>query len=78
MSDNTMLEAALMYAAQGLAVSPFYPKSKTPSSGKGGFNNATTDETIIKKWWGDSPDHNIAITAGKPSKNLVVLDLLLC
>jgi Bifunctional DNA primase/polymerase, N-terminal len=39
-----------------------------------GFKDATTDEEIIREWWGKWPAANIGIPTGEPS-GIVVLDI---
>lgn len=39
-----------------------------------GFHHATTDETIIRQWWGTWPDANLGIRTGAESA-LVVVDI---
>ncbi len=45
-----MLELALWYASEGVAVFPLRPGRKDPEL-PGGFKNATRDETQIRDWW---------------------------
>ena len=66
MSNDTMMQAALEYANQGLAVFPLFPRDKFPIY-KGGFQNATTDPVQIGKWWRKNPDANIGIATGQMS-----------
>lgn len=73
-TENKLLNAALYYAAQGLAVFPLQPKGKTPITNNG-FKAATTDPAIIKNWWREYPAANIGIATGQRSGGLVVVDL---
>ncbi len=72
------LEAALEYAAAGFRVFPIKPKDKTPLLGGNWKNLATSDERIIRGWWKEHPDANIAIACGhmtKGSKFITVVDM---
>lgn len=73
MSDNKMLDAALQYAAAGLAVIPL--RGKQPIC-PNGVKNATTDPAQITEWFSANPNANIGIAAGQcHGKTLVVVDL---
>ncbi len=61
-----MLENALKYAKLGLKVFPIKEGFKNPATANG-FYSATTEESIIRKWWGENPNYNIAIRTGKES-----------
>lgn len=83
-----LLHCTLAYAGKGWPVFPLHtirdgkcscsnPKCKSPGKHpkiEGGFQNATTDKTQVKKWWSKWPDANIGIRTGKESR-LFVLDL---
>lgn len=69
-----MIDYAVEYAKQGLAVLPIAPKGKIPLT-QHGSHDATTDLTQIKKWWTKYPDANIGIATGKASGGLVVIDM---
>jgi putative DNA primase/helicase len=70
---NVMLNAALAYAARGLAVHPLEPFGKKPFT-KHGFKDATTAVEQITRWWTDTPDANIGIATGAVSQ-ISVLDV---
>lgn len=71
MAKNTLLQAALGYAASGLAVFPLRPGAKSPAF-KGWQETSTTDAATITAWWEKNPLFNIGIDCGK--SGLVVLD----
>src|SRR5215218_6677258 len=70
---SAMLRAALSYAARGVPVFPCEPSGKRPLT-KGGFWDATTDEALIRGWWGRWPKANIGVPTGRAS-GLLVLDV---
>jgi predicted P-loop ATPase len=85
--SQSLLDAALAYAARGWAVFPCYTptaggcscrRTDCPDIGKHprtehGFKDATTDEARIRRWWKRWPDANVAVATGAVS-GLVVLD----
>ena len=79
MKNDTILselgQAAVEYAKMKLAVLPLQPGDKVTVSGSHGFHQASTDPERIAKWWTNVPELNIGISCGKPSGNLVVIDL---
>jgi len=78
---NDTKEAALKYAAIGIAVFPVIPPmGNEKSSGKKPYisnwqNEATTSEEKIVEWWTKWPTANIGIATGRKSDGLVVIDL---
>lgn len=68
---RSMLELALWYASEGVAVFPLRSERKDPVL-PGGFKSATRDETQIRDWWTEYPQANIG---GHPGANRVVLDV---
>lgn len=68
---SEMLEAALTYAAQGLAVFPC--KGKQPAT-EHGCKDASTNEALIRHWWANR-EYNIGIACGHASSGLVVIDV---
>ena len=56
------LEAALAYAKLGWRVLPVKTGDKAPLLAQWP-TNATSDETVVKKWWRKWPDANIGIVA---------------
>lgn len=67
-------DSAIEYAERGFAVFPIKPKGKTPLT-KHGVKDATTDKSMIDKWWTDHPDANVGIACGMASGGLLVIDL---
>lgn len=72
-SEFEFVDAALEYAEKGLAVFPLIPRSKEPIY-KGGFQKATTDPEIIRRWWRKNPDANIGIATGQKSGGVFAID----
>lgn len=68
---NNLLNAALLYQAQGFQVFPLKPKSKEPLTPHG-FKDATNCPEKIRAWWTQCPNANIGIATGKMSGLWVV------
>jgi hypothetical protein len=68
-----MMRTALILAESGLHVFPCRPLDKRPAT-LGGLKSATTDPDIIKAWWTEAPDCNLAVATGAVSK-MFVLDV---
>ena len=91
MSEQNNLFLALEYALRGWLVFPTHAiveghctcnNSSCGSKGKHplsphGFKDASRDNTIIEKWWGQHPHANVAVRTGKES-GLVVVDIDPC
>jgi hypothetical protein len=60
---STLLQAALDYAARGLAVFPCVPGAKEPACQRG-FYAASLNPATIKRWWLARHDYNIAVRTG--------------
>lgn len=58
-----MLDAALWYASQDVAVFPCRPGGKAPLTSHG-FKDATTDLEQVRAWWTTTPDANIGLPTG--------------
>ena len=79
---NDTKEAALEYAALGLAVFPVIPPmgNGEKSAGKKPYisnwqKEATSNKEKITEWWTKWPTANIGIATGRKSQGLVVIDL---
>ena len=81
---NPLRDAALAYARGGWPVFPVRPyksggdpkkdNGKVPAT-KNGVKDATTDETVIRRWWADTPTANIGIACGPAGLLAVDLDV---
>jgi len=69
--QNSLLNAALMYADLGYPVFPCQAGEKVPYPGSHGFKDATTDLEQIEAWWTEHPKANI----GLPTVSLIVVDI---
>lgn len=63
-APGALLNSALYYASQGIAVFPCRPGQKRPAT-LNGFYDATTDPAKIREWWGRMPDANVAYPTGR-------------
>ena len=71
---NELKEAALRYAAAGIAVFPLIERDKKPLTANG-FKDATTDPEKIEEWWSVHPNANVGIATGDMSGGLVAIDM---
>ncbi|QIO36065.1 bifunctional DNA primase/polymerase [Bradyrhizobium sp. 1(2017)] len=71
--NNSIMIAALGYAALGWPVFPCNPADKSPLTPRG-FKNATIDHDIINAWWSQWPNAMIGIPTGIAS-GLWILDI---
>ena len=70
------VQAALIYALEGLHVFPCSPTSKAPHSmlgERGGLHHATKETAIIGGWWGKDPHARIGLNLG--ASGLIAFDL---
>lgn len=70
---SALHQAALDYAASGIAVFPCLPNGKVPAC-KNGFKDATLDLEQINKWWGENENYNLAFSPGMAGLTVVDLD----
>ena len=68
-----LLSAALKLADKGKRVFPCRPAGKQPLTNRG-FKDATTGATMIRQWWHQHPQANLAIATGEQS-GVIVLDV---
>jgi hypothetical protein len=66
-----MNRTAIALAQKGMAVFPCRPQDKRPATANG-FKDATTDLDIIRQWWRQEPQFNVAIATGAVSGIFVV------
>ncbi|MBB3972519.1 VapE domain-containing protein [Hansschlegelia beijingensis] len=67
-----LVDHALFYAARGWPVFPCSPANKRPLT-EHGFKDATTDESVIRNWWGKWPAAMIGVPTG-PATGVWALD----
>jgi hypothetical protein len=68
-----VIQTALALAARGFHIFPCRPRDKRPAT-VNGLKDATTDPDIIRAWWRQQPDNNIAIATG-PASGVFVVDV---
>ncbi len=67
----SLLEYALKYTALGWEIIPIKPGQKVPLT-KHGIKDATDHPDVIRAWWEQWPNANIAVACGKPSGMYVI------
>jgi Bifunctional DNA primase/polymerase, N-terminal len=70
--DQT-LARALAYARRGWPVFPCQPGQKTPAT-RHGYQDASTDEQQITRWFAGHPDRNLAVATGAPGPDVLDVD----
>jgi hypothetical protein len=68
-----VIHSALALAARGFRIFPCRPREKRPAPANG-LKDATADREIIRAWWQQQPDNNIAIATG-PASGIFVVDV---
>jgi putative DNA primase/helicase len=72
-ANDSMMSAALAYAARGWRVHPLRDREKIPRTAHG-CNDATTAATTINGWWSQWPSANVSIATGADS-GIFVIDI---
>ena len=70
---NKTLDTALILAECGMKVYPLTAESKIPVQGSHGEHDATSDPNIIREWFLNNPNYNLAINL--QASGLAVIDL---
>lgn len=70
-----MKKAALWWCRNGFTVFPLQPAGKKPIEGFKWKEQCTKDPDKVSRLWTRYKDANIAVVCGKPSGNLLVIDL---
>jgi hypothetical protein len=66
-----MIRTAMALAQKGMAVFPCRSRDKRPATANG-LKDATTDLDIIRQWWRQEPQFNLAVATGAASGIFVV------
>ena len=74
---NKFLDAALEYIGLGMSVVILgkHGKKTTTVHTPDGLLDATNDPEVAKAWWELTPKCNVGIVCGKPSGNIIVVDI---
>lgn len=72
--NEGLLESALYYASKGFSVLPVKAGRKAPPYVPDWPNRASTDRSVIQRWWKKHPKANVAIVTGMKYE-LLVLDV---
>lgn len=70
---NNTFDVAQRLAKSGIKVYPLSPGSKVPVQGSHGEHDATSDPNIIREWFLNNPNYNLAINL--QASGLAVIDL---
>jgi len=73
--DNSILDAALKYAAKGWSVIPISKTKEPLIKWKDASREYLTNPDNIREWWSKFPAANVAIVTGSRSGGLVVIDI---
>jgi putative DNA primase/helicase len=73
-AETNFKDEALALAQQGYAVFPLTPRDKVPLKDSNGCKDATADVDQVQRLWSATPNANIGIATGAPSR-VVVLDI---
>jgi Bifunctional DNA primase/polymerase, N-terminal len=68
------LQIALAYARMGIPVFPLKANEKKPAIANG-FRAATTDPTVIKRWFNSGSNYNVGIVPGPAGWFVVDVDV---
>jgi len=68
------MSAPLAYAQTGWPVFPCLPGAKEPAT-RHGFQDATTEPQVIRRWWSRFPTANVAIATGEPAVDVLDVDV---
>ncbi len=72
--SESFLSAALWYAGRwGWPVLPCQPGDVAPRTGHG-FYDASVDPQVIRRWWRECPNANVAVATGAPGPNVLDVD----
>lgn len=77
MEDSKFLDAALQYIEHGMSVVILgkHGKKTTTVHTPNGLLDATKDPDVAKSWWETTPKCNVGIVCGRPSGNIIVVDV---
>jgi Bifunctional DNA primase/polymerase, N-terminal len=73
-APGTPIDAALAWAAQGVAVLPVRPGEKAPLT-RSGLHDATIEARVLRRWWSRWPAANVAIATGAPGVDVLDVDV---
>ena len=70
----TFLEIALKHAEMGIPVMPVAAGKKSPPLVANGTKDATTNPEVIKQWWAQWPEANIAVVGQRAKGGMLIID----